>query len=182
MNVMDVDVDAVAALSSRLALVVADVDAADLDASDHTIGRHRMHAEIPYVGFVTVVRRMPLIPRWGPESHRVRPTSHRYRSIRVEMCGMRARVEPLASQTSDNRVDYLLWDIEILPSLLVVRRSVQASLRSGEYAVNLRICPDSGNVTAVEYLLGLVDEVGICAVDAVSSAAENCHGESTSAV
>lgn len=46
---MDVIVDTLAALGLRLALVLADVDATDLNANDYAVGRFWMHAEISYV-------------------------------------------------------------------------------------------------------------------------------------
>jgi hypothetical protein len=62
-DVMHVVVDALATLGPGLAPIIADVDAADLDASDHTVGRVRMDTETPDVGLVAVARRMPLVTR-----------------------------------------------------------------------------------------------------------------------
>lgn len=53
-NVMDVVVNAVGAFSLRLALIVADVDATDLDAGDYSVEHLRVHTKTPHVGFVTV--------------------------------------------------------------------------------------------------------------------------------
>ena len=63
-DVVDIVVNAVAALGPDLASIIADVDAADLDAGDHAVGRVRMHTETPGVGLVAVARGMPLVSRW----------------------------------------------------------------------------------------------------------------------
>ena len=51
---VDVVMDAVATLGPRLAPIIAEVDAANLDAGDQAVGRLRMHAETPDVSLVAV--------------------------------------------------------------------------------------------------------------------------------
>ncbi|UHQ99277.1 hypothetical protein HYG81_25935 (plasmid) [Natrinema zhouii] len=46
---MDVIVNAVATLGPHLALILAHMDTADLNAGNHAVGRIRMHAKTPHV-------------------------------------------------------------------------------------------------------------------------------------
>ncbi|GAD51542.1 hypothetical protein MBEHAL_0302 [Halarchaeum acidiphilum MH1-52-1] len=178
-DVVDVVLEAVAALRPRLAAVVADVDTADLDARDHAVGPIRMHAETPDVRFVPVTRRVPVVPR----REVLEPVQLAPRLAQVgrdvEMRGVRARVEPLPVRASDDRIHFRAGDVEVRPRVAAVARTIESRRRRGEHARDAVERPHAQRISAVEHLLGVGPVIVRESIHPVSRPGDDRHGGGT---